>query len=441
MSSAALQAAPHQPTSVGSHSPVATSSTRPYTGSSSQSRGDAYYNQAPTNASPSSTRRATRRPSGNGATANNNPQQTQYYSPSGSTSSPTAVNARSTNSPVATTAAPSGYPVMAPGDHQRGVPPVVSPRTSSNRNASHAAASAADRSSRRTAYTTEQSNSPRLATTGDGQQDRAERQRSNGNTQTNGADRDREDPAATAARARRRAQQQQPEAIPHRPSGSREPRATGSASASAVQRQAMAAAAGAQSPAELSREASEVLNRVIISKPEVDIEREQQRMAEAIPSSPNAQSTPGGLSVVGSEGVEDSGRGSRSRHDHTTSKGSKNSKFGDYYLGNTLGEGEFGKVKMGWKQEGGVQVGYTSDHQKSPANISRLLSSSSAVTVSAQTPQDLQRSIARLPSSERYPILTLYVCTRWWRPRSRLVSFWNTLQEESSSTTFSTIDI
>ena len=118
----------------------------------------------------------------------------------------------------------------------------------------------------------------------------------------------------------------------------------------------MAAAAGTQSPAELSREASEVLNRVIISKPEVDIEREQQRMAEAIPSSPNAQSTPGGLSVVGSEGVEDSGRGTRSRHDHSTSKGSKNAKFGDYYLGNTLGEGEFGKVKMGWKQEGGVQV-------------------------------------------------------------------------------------
>lgn len=244
---------------------------------------------------------------------------------------------------------------MAPGDHQRGVPPVVSPRTSSNRNASHAATSAADRPSRRTAYSAEQANSPRL-TSGDGQQDRAERQRSNGNTQTNGADRDRdrEDPAAAAARARRRAQQQATESLPHRPSGSRESRATGSASA--VQRQAMAAAAGTQSPAELSREASEVLNRVIISKPEVDIEREQQRMAEAIPSSPNAQSTPGGLSVVGSEGVEDSGRGTRSRHDHSTSKGSKNAKFGDYYLGNTLGEGEFGKVKMGWKQEGGVQV-------------------------------------------------------------------------------------
>ncbi|KAN0094222.1 hypothetical protein V8E51_017406 [Hyaloscypha variabilis] len=356
MSSAALQTAPHQPTSVGSHSPVAATSSRPYTGSSSQSRGDAYYNQAPANASPSSTRRATRRPSGNGATANNNnPQQTQYYSPSGSTSSPTPLNARSTNSPVASTAAPSGYPVMAPGDHQRGVPPVVSPRTSSNRNA---AASAADRPSRRAAYTADQSSSPRLASTGDGQADRADRQRSNGNTQTNGADRDRDDPAATAARARRRAQQQQQEVIPHRPSGSREPResrATGSASA--VQRQAMAAAAGTQSPPEqLSREASEVLNRVIISKPEVDIEREQERMREAVPSSPNAQSTPGGLSVVGSEGIEDSARGSRSRHDHSSSKTSKNSKFGDYYLGNTLGEGEFGKVKMGWKQEGGVQV-------------------------------------------------------------------------------------
>jgi len=104
------------------------------------------------------------------------------------------------------------------------------------------------------------------------------------------------------------------------------------------------------------------LNRVIISKPEVDIDRERERMAEAIPSSPTnpSQSTPiGGLSVVPSEGVEDSGRGgSRSRHDHaaSSSKREKSTRFGEYYLGNTLGEGEFGKVKMGWKQEGGVQV-------------------------------------------------------------------------------------
>ncbi|KUJ08684.1 kinase-like protein [Mollisia scopiformis] len=248
---------------------------------------------------------------------------------------------------------------MAPGDHQRGVPPVVSPRTSSNRNAAHAAASAADRS-RRTQHN-EASSSPRQATAGDGSQDRIDRQRSNGNTQQpNGGS---EDPAVAAAnaaaRARRRAQQASGEAISSRPSGTREPRS--SASASAVQRQAMAAAgnSGGQWSEGPSREASEVLNRVVISKPEVDLDRERERMAEAIPSSPASQRTPGGLSVVPSEGVDDTGRGgSRSRHDHaaSTTREKSNQKFGDYFLGNTLGEGEFGKVKMGWKQEGGVQV-------------------------------------------------------------------------------------
>ncbi|KAK5187165.1 hypothetical protein LTR16_009576, partial [Cryomyces antarcticus] len=34
----------------------------------------------------------------------------------------------------------------------------------------------------------------------------------------------------------------------------------------------------------------------------------------------------------------------------------RETKFGEYILGQTLGEGEFGKVKMGWKKEGGVQV-------------------------------------------------------------------------------------
>lgn len=48
-------------------------------------------------------------------------------------------------------------------------------------------------------------------------------------------------------------------------------------------------------------------------------------------------------------------RGGRSRHDH--SRGHKaTSKFGDFILGNTIGEGEFGKVKLGWKQDSSVQV-------------------------------------------------------------------------------------
>ncbi|RDA90019.1 hypothetical protein CP533_0884 [Ophiocordyceps camponoti-saundersi (nom. inval.)] len=48
-------------------------------------------------------------------------------------------------------------------------------------------------------------------------------------------------------------------------------------------------------------------------------------------------------------------RGGRSRHDH--SRGHKGtSKFGDFILGSTIGEGEFGKVKLGWKQDSSVQV-------------------------------------------------------------------------------------
>lgn len=52
---------------------------------------------------------------------------------------------------------------------------------------------------------------------------------------------------------------------------------------------------------------------------------------------------------------DDERRGGRSRHDYTN-RGKSTSKFGDFILGNTIGEGEFGKVKLGWKQDSGVQV-------------------------------------------------------------------------------------
>lgn len=354
MSSATLQSAPHQSTSVGSRSPiVATSSNRPYTSGSPQSR-DSYYNQTPTNAAPSS-RRPTRRPG-----ANDSPQQPQNYSPSGSAPGPVVATRGLTSnhaSPV-TADASSEFAVMAPGDHQRGVPPVVSPRTSSSR--------AAERSTKRAGYTSESAGSPRV--TADSQQDRTDRQRSNGNTQANGADKgDDASPVASVARSRRRAVDSPREALPHRPSGGREPRSSNSASA--VQERRPAPTTGPSTPG-LSREGSEVINRVVISRPEVDIDREKARMAEAIPSSPTSHqpSTPiGTLSVVGAEGVEDGGRGPRSRHDHSSStKPEKSMKFGDYFLGNTLGEGEFGKVKMGWKQEGGIQVSWQTSCQSSP---------------------------------------------------------------------------
>ncbi|KAJ6262034.1 Serine/threonine-protein kinase [Drechslerella dactyloides] len=38
------------------------------------------------------------------------------------------------------------------------------------------------------------------------------------------------------------------------------------------------------------------------------------------------------------------------------SSGRKETRFGNYLLGRTLGEGEFGKVKLGWRKDGGVQV-------------------------------------------------------------------------------------
>ncbi|PHH85165.1 hypothetical protein CDD83_804 [Cordyceps sp. RAO-2017] len=59
--------------------------------------------------------------------------------------------------------------------------------------------------------------------------------------------------------------------------------------------------------------------------------------------------------VVGTGANAEERRGGRSRHDHSRShKGT--SKFGDFILGNTIGEGEFGKVKLGWKQDSSVQV-------------------------------------------------------------------------------------
>ncbi|TVY86929.1 Serine/threonine-protein kinase [Lachnellula willkommii] len=357
MSSAALQAAPHQPTSVSSHSPVAaTASNRPYTAGSSQSREQQYYNQNPSNASPSSTRRPNRRPSGNGANSNNlnSPQQqTQYYSPSGNTSSTSApVNPRSqpsshASSPIVSTLPPTGYPTMAPGDPQTGRAPVVSPRTSSNRNPAQAAASTAERNSRRAGYN-ESANSPRAAQS-DGSQDRVERQRSNGNTQVNGVDRGDDAAAAAnaAARSRRRQQPSNEAILPHRPSGSRDARVPPQSSSAR-------AAASTRSPETLSRENSHILNVVKVSDPEQDLIREQERKAEAIPSSPTTHAPMG---VISNEGAPDAPRsGGRSRHDHTANKREKSSKFGDYFLGATLGEGEFGKVKMGWKQEGGVAV-------------------------------------------------------------------------------------
>jgi protein-serine/threonine kinase len=350
MSSAALQSAPHQASAITSLSPAASPSNRQYNTQPQPQSNVAYHGQQASSASPSSTsRRPSRRPSGNGANVNSS-QQPTYYSPTSNAPASAPVVPRSSN--ASNQAVPSsGYPATSPGEYQRGVPPVAPPRTSSNQRTSSAAAST-DRSRRGGGQTT------RTVTGGDGLEDATEAERSHGGRQVNGNERERakEDAAAAASaasRSRRRAQQTPTDSMPPRSSSSREPRAAQSPSAVQSRAQAMTETSSS-TPNGLSREPSEVLNRIVVSKPEVDIDRERERMVEAHPASSTSDSKPA------TEGVDDAGRsGQRSRHDHSSSKREKSTRFGEYFLGNTLGEGEFGKVKMGWKQEGGVQVTHT----------------------------------------------------------------------------------
>lgn len=95
---------------------------------------------------------------------------------------------------------------------------------------------------------------------------------------------------------------------------------------------------------------------MVVSAPEEDPVRERERAAMG--QQHRSGTLDEGPSLVNSPPNEQHGeearRGGRSRHDF--SKREKHTKFGEYILGNTIGEGEFGKVKLGWKQEGGIQV-------------------------------------------------------------------------------------
>ncbi|KAI0126784.1 hypothetical protein BJ170DRAFT_418916 [Xylariales sp. AK1849] len=304
MSSAALQSAPHQPTALAA--------SGQYTPNQSPSREGGYYARDNQNtASPASSKRPSRRPSGN-----TYPEHTQ--------SSPmTSRTAITSPVPVAGDQASS----TSASTRRRHEAPVAPPRTSSNQQGSSGASS-----SRRAARAEERAaNSPRRTGPAEGNSARAVQ---NGYEGENG---------------RRRGTQQEHAS---KGSSSREERHNSTATSTMPVRSATSS-----SSKQPSREASEVLNRVIVSQPEVDLEREQERLGESQPHHPedydDAIAPP--IAATKEAGDEASSRaGRRSRHDH--SKREKTSKFGDYYLGNTIGEGEFGKVKLGWKQDGGVQV-------------------------------------------------------------------------------------
>ncbi|KAK4241819.1 hypothetical protein C8A03DRAFT_11942 [Achaetomium macrosporum] len=225
-------------------------------------------------------------------------------------------------------ASPVPVPVASPiashnqhhpnADRRQNMPAVVPPRTSS---------------SRRAQPTERATDSPRR-TQGDSSRD------------TNG----RIDPADYSSRSRRANNQFQDE---HASSGASDGRV--SASTAVPVRSPPPSSMSANGP---SREASEILNSILISQPEVDIEREKERLALAQPHQATGlqeddEAAPPPV-VAMSDNADETRRGGRSRHDH--SRREKQTKFGEYILGNTIGEGEFGKVKLGWKQEGGVQV-------------------------------------------------------------------------------------
>jgi protein-serine/threonine kinase len=105
-------------------------------------------------------------------------------------------------------------------------------------------------------------------------------------------------------------------------------------------------------PDTLPREDSAILSRLVIDDPQADVARERARVAEAQPMSASHQE-----SQMSTMEASEEASAPRRRQEHLkSSHPRKETKFGEYILGQTLGEGEFGKVKMGWKKEGGVQV-------------------------------------------------------------------------------------
>ena len=94
-----------------------------------------------------------------------------------------------------------------------------------------------------------------------------------------------------------------------------------------------------------------ITRRVVDDDPAIDLEREEKRQLESVL----------GLSVTNSIETPEVLRSTpRSRQEFAPAAASsgrrKESKFGNYTLGQTLGEGEFGKVKLGWKKGSMVQV-------------------------------------------------------------------------------------
>lgn len=120
----------------------------------------------------------------------------------------------------------------------------------------------------------------------------------------------------------------------------------------------------------LPRENSAIIQHIVVDDPQTDILREKARVAESRPTHIGSASSAPLMAV---EAVQVETEKPRTRQDFRQGSSRKEVKFGDYILGQTLGEGEFGKVKMGWKKDSNVQVAIKVMHKESLQSASNRL--------------------------------------------------------------------
>ena len=311
-----------------------------------------------TPSTPQTARQASKRPSGN-VNSPSGPeisQQSQYYSPAdsyqSSSSTPHAQDmymSVATHAPTikSTTITSSPY---QPSRREPGPPIQAPPRTSSNQRSGSA-------NTPPNARSTDRGNVPRSSSRGADERPpqprtintRDTRRGGEGSKHANaeqpsGADLERD----AAAQFRRRASTSPDGPQPAFSSNESSIGPRSRPSPAAMQSRPASNIAAAAPPSRSETRETPVIDQVLVADPEIDMEREPERVSEAIPA----------LGLVGSSGVDDGGRGPpRSRQDYSSNATRrKETKFGDYILGQTLGEGEFGKVKLGWKKDGSAQV-------------------------------------------------------------------------------------
>lgn len=358
-----MQVAPQQtqnPPSETSYTEPSSTSRRQYASHSPQ-QADVGRVQSSTKAanSPQSSRRTPRRPSGN---ASQEPTTSaQYQSPTGSY--PTVSSAQrgpdvpnnSGTSPIASsTATSSPYQSrreQRPQQDAPGGPPIPPPpRTSSNQKNQNTSLPSTAPLTDRTVHANSARDRPASSRGPRTKEPPAFNDRDGGpaGAPVTANDMDPTNDATTAAAAVARSRRKGP-ASPEMPQRARSHREPGAQQSPAtVQSRSVSNVATNPPIANSIKDESQIINRVVVTDPQIDIAREQERQAEAVP----------GLDTAGNQNIDTSGEASvQRRQDHSASAGRrKETKFGDYVLGQTLGEGEFGKVKLGWKKDGSVQV-------------------------------------------------------------------------------------